>query len=206
MTAAMPRRSLSSALLGALDVIVGGWPRSWGGMAVRKAIWRPRFGACGRNVRLDTQVTITGFEAIRLGDDVSVMAGCFLYAHDSECLQIGSGASLNHNVTLTASNGRIVIGDDALIGPNVVVRAANHEYSDIDRPIRVQGHRFGVVEIGNDVWIGANAVVTSGARIGDQAIVGAGSVVTGDVPPRAIVAGVPARVIGQRGGATHEPT
>ena len=173
---------------------------------MRKAIWRPRFGACGRNVRLDTHVTSTGVEAIRLGDDVSVMAGCFLYAHDSECLQIGSGASLNHNVTLTASNGRIVIGDDALIGPNVVVRAANHEYSDIDRPIRVQGHRFGVVEIGNDVWIGANAVVTSGARIGDQAIVGAGSVVTGDVPPRAIVAGVPARVIGQRGGATHEPT
>ena len=61
------------------------------------------------------------------------------------------------------------------------------------------------VVIGSDVWIGANAVITPGVRIGDGAVVGAGAVVTKDVAPYTIVGGVPAKVIGNRKTSNHSP-
>ena len=64
-----------------------------------------------------------------------------------------------------------------------------------------QGHVPGTVRIGEDVWIGANCVITPDVSIGRGAVVGAGAVVTRDVEPLAVVGGVPARVIGRRGGA-----
>ena len=72
------------------------------------------------------------------------------------------------------------------------------ERSRLDVPIRDQGHVAGSIVVGDDVWIGSNVVVTSNVEIGSHSIVAAGAVVTANVPPRSVVAGVPARIIKTR--------
>ena len=94
--------------------------------------------------------------------------------------------------------GFIEIGDNCLIGPNVVLRTSNHVFSDRNVPIREQGHIPGRIIIRDDVWIGANVVLLPDVSVGRGAIIGAGSVVTKNVDDYAIVAGVPAKQIGSR--------
>ncbi len=92
----------------------------------------------------------------------------------------------------------IKIGDNVLIGPNVVIRAADHNFDNIDIPINMQGHRSGRIIIEDNVWIGANVTIIRDVTIGTGSVIGAGAVVTKDVPPYSIAAGVPARVIKSR--------
>lgn len=87
--------------------------------------------------------------------------------------------------------GGITIGDDAFIGHNVVLATLNH---DIDPDKRATTAPRPIV-IGTKVWVGANATILPGVRVGDGSIVAAGAVVTQDVPPNVVVAGVPARKI-----------
>ncbi|NVO27993.1 acyltransferase [Donghicola sp. C2-DW-16] len=89
------------------------------------------------------------------------------------------------------------MGDHVLMGPGVLVTAANYRFND-GQPVTEQAMDEGDVIIGNDVWLGARAMVMPGVTIGDGAIIGAGSVVTRDIPPMTIAAGVPAKVISQR--------
>ncbi len=108
----------------------------------------------------------------------------------------GQNIAIGRNVFLNAGchfqdQGGITIGDGALIGHGVVLATLNHEPD----PARRNELRPAPIAIGRDVWIGARAVVTPGVTIGDGAIVAAGAVVTRDVPPRTVVAGVPARPI-----------
>jgi galactoside O-acetyltransferase len=149
-------------------------------------------------VSLGDRLVITGFPAISIGEGTSIMSGSYLYAHGNSKLVIGSHCSFNHNVLLGAAGGEINIGNDVLIGPNVVLRAADHEFADVDVPIRCQGHRAGRIVIGDDVWLAANVVVTSGVTIGTGCVVGAGSVVTRDLPPMMVCVGNPARPIRSR--------
>jgi len=135
---------------------------------------------------------------ISIGHRFSLMRYSALYACDGT-LQIGDRVSINSNVLLDASeNGRIIIGSDVLIGPNVVLRASNHVFKDKDRPINQQGHTGGYILVQDDVWIGANVVVVPNVTIGAHAVVAAGAVVTSDVEPWTVVGGVPARVILRR--------
>jgi galactoside O-acetyltransferase len=165
---------------------------------VRRFGWRARFGACARGVVFGDHLTILGFANIRIGRDSSFMSGSYLYAHERGSLTIGANCSFNHNVQLAASGGEILIGNDVLIGANTVLRAADHEFADPTTPIRLQGHRRGRIEIGDNVWLASNVVVTADVRIGAGVVVGAGSVVTKDLPPMTICAGVPARPIRSR--------
>ena len=113
--------------------------------------------------------------------------------------RIGRNVAINRNSVIgAAEHGRISIGNDVLISQNVVIRASDHRYSSPDVLIIHQGHSSGVIEIGDDVWIGANSVITKDVHIGSHSIVAAGAVVTKDVPPWAIVGGVPAKVIKYR--------
>ncbi|MBN1431653.1 MAG: acyltransferase [Methanomicrobiaceae archaeon] len=94
--------------------------------------------------------------------------------------------------------GSIIIGNNVLIGPNVVVRSADHNFSSADTLIQKQGHTGGRITIEDDVWIGANAVILKGVTIKTGAVVGAGAVVTKDVDEYVIAGGVPAKKISSR--------
>jgi len=87
--------------------------------------------------------------------------------------------------------GGVVVGDDCLIGHNVVFATLNH---DLDPSRRADMHPSRIV-VGRNVWLGANVTVLPGVTIGDNAVVGAASVVTRDVPENVIVVGSPARVV-----------
>ncbi|MFV0400019.1 MAG: DapH/DapD/GlmU-related protein [Oscillospiraceae bacterium] len=105
---------------------------------------------------------------IRIGKRVFINAGC--------CFQ---------------DQGGITIGDDTLIGHNVVLATLNHSLV----PAKRKDMHPAPIVIGKNVWIGANATVLAGVRIGDNAVVAAGAVVTRDVPANAVVGGVPAKVL-----------
>lgn len=92
----------------------------------------------------------------------------------------------------------VTIGDDVIMGPDVKIYSRNHVFDDPDRPIAVQGKRFLTTSVGDDVWIGANVVILAGVKIGAHCVIGAGAVVTRDVPEWSIAAGNPARVIRDR--------
>lgn len=94
--------------------------------------------------------------------------------------------------------GNISIGSNVIMGPDVKIYARNHKYERIDIPIQKQGKHYFKTMIGDDVWIGANSIVTAGVKVGNHVIVAAGSVVTKDIPDYAIVGGAPARVIKYR--------
>ena len=153
-------RKIPSKLVNLFDWVVAFWPSAGGGLYLRRLFWCRRFRHFGRNVCLGDQITVVGFPNICIGNDVSIMSGGFLYADDSPGLEIGDDCSFNNNVFVGASGGKIRIGRNVLIGPNVVLRASDHAFEDIRVPIRDQGHRYGEIFIEDDVWIGANAVIT----------------------------------------------
>lgn len=115
-------------------------------------------------------------EKLRLGKDSGWGFGCFINA--------GGGVSIGNNV---------------LIGPHVVIHSLNHVYQDAGCLIRLQGHVKRPVVIEDDTWIGAAAVILPGVHIGKGAVVGAGSVVSKDVPAFGVVVGNPAVLIKERG-------
>ena len=93
--------------------------------------------------------------------------------------------------------GPVSIGKHVNLAQGITVTALNHNFKDSDKRIDEQGVSTNPVTIGNDIWIGANAVILPGVTIGDHSVVAAGAVVTKDVPPQSLVAGVPAKVIKQ---------
>ncbi len=119
----------------------------------------------------------------------------------AERIQIGARSHIGERCFLWAgpNGGRIFIGEDALFGPGVFVIAANYEYGDRATPIMNQPRIERDVYIGRDVWLGTGAIVLAGVIVGEGAVVAAGSVLTRDVPAWSVAAGVPAKVIGQRG-------
>jgi galactoside O-acetyltransferase len=185
-------RLLIRELTAYLTHLLAGWPGG-SGQAIRSFFLKQRFRRAGA-LRIGQWVDVIGFGNISLGENVSIMRFSSLYAHDG-LLSIGNNASISTNVCLDASDqGEIVIGDDVLIGPNVVLRASDHNFSSMEKPINQQGHSGGRIAIGNDVWIGANTVITRNVSVGDHAVIAAGSVVTSDIPSGVIAAGVPATI------------
>lgn len=135
-------------------------------------------------------------ETLELGDRSTIAA----YANLSGRLRIGCDCSINIS---TAVRGEITMGDGVRIGSHVSILAFNHGFEPgievFRQPLTEKG-----IQIGSDVWIGSHAVILDGVTIGDGAVIGAAAVVTKNVPAGAIVAGVPARVKGWRGGHHRE--
>ena len=108
-------------------------------------------------------------------------------------LQIGNNSQLGHNCIVPAD---LIMGDDVIMGPEVTIWAVSHDFSSPTKPIREQpSTETRPPIIGNDVWIGQRVIIMPGTRIGSHAVVGAGAIVTHDVPDWAVVAGNPARII-----------
>lgn len=112
-------------------------------------------------------------------------------------IKVGRSFSPNTGALMDGRGG-IEIGDYVMIGPYTVIVSSNHAFKQVAAPMSTLDHNMAPVVIGNDVWIGAHAVITAGTRIGNGAVVSAGAVVTQNVDDYQIVGGVPARVIGSR--------
>ena len=114
---------------------------------------------------------------------------------------IGKNVSINYGVWIAANkdiNGEIIIEDNVLIGPYTIIHSGNHNYENPDILINKQGFRFSKIKIEEDVWIAAGCTILSGITIGKGSVIAAGTVVTKDVPPYSIVAGVPGKIISKR--------
>lgn len=122
-------------------------------------------------------------------------------------ISIGQRSGLP-NWSVIDGRGGLEIGDDCMLGFENIILTSTHRSESVTLPMRDQGMYSAPVKIGNDVWTGCRVVIVPGVTIGDHAIIGAGSVVTNDVPAWAIVGGVPARFIRDRrhraeGSPTH---
>jgi maltose O-acetyltransferase len=158
----------------------------------RRSFSRLNFGLTDR-----FRVTLCRFIFRKCGRGIIVDRGVeFGYGHN---IEIGDYSGIGINATLDGTGG-IVIGNDVMFGSDVVILTANHKHDDITRPIRLQGAESAPVIIEDDVWIGMRVIILPGVRIGRSSVIGAGAVVTKDVPPFSIVAGNPAKVVRKRDG------
>jgi maltose O-acetyltransferase len=103
---------------------------------------------------------------------------------------LGENSRIDHGVT---------VGSDVVMGPDVVIMTISHQFRSPEEPVRLQGaQERRPVRVGDAVWIGTRVIILPVVTIGDGAVLGAGCVVTRDVSPYSIVAGVPAKPIGSR--------
>lgn len=150
---------------------------------------RGRHSKIYRSVRMDTPP----YRTFSLGDH-SVVESFSCINNAVGDVVIGDHTRIGlHNTII----GPVTIGQHVNLAQGIVVTALNHNYSIPDQRIDQQGVTTAAVTIGNDCWIGANAVILPGVTIGEHSVVAAGAVVTKDVPSHSLVAGVPARIIKQ---------
>lgn len=166
--------------------------------------------SCGSNLILNDGVFINALchGGVVFGDNVSVgrntIIECTGVIRDlGEKLVVGNNVGFSPNGFIEV-RGNVQIGDNTIFGPYVSVHAENHNFADCSVPIRRQGATKKGIKIGNDCWVGAKVTILDGTTIGNGAVIAAGAVVTKDVPPFAVAAGVPARVIRYRNTGSGE--
>ncbi len=132
---------------------------------------------------------------LEIGAGVLLEPGVWLTAPGDARIRIGAGSFLNLGVMVAAVE-LVEIGEHCMFANGCFVTDGNHRFDDPARPVPWQGFSTkGPTRIGDNVWCGANVVVTSGVTIGERAVIGANSVVTQDVPAFSIAAGAPAKVL-----------
>ena len=154
----------------------------------------------GKNstIKFSSEFKLTSGAKIIMGSNCTIKENTyFLLTKPNPCLQIGDYVGIGRGCYI-AIKDFLEIGSYTRIGPNVTILDQDHKFKKDDL-IMNQHADIQKVKIGKDVWIGDGAKVLKGVTIGDGAIVGAGSVVTKDIPPYEIWAGVPAKCIKERG-------
>jgi acetyltransferase-like isoleucine patch superfamily enzyme len=132
---------------------------------------------------------------LEVGANALLEPNVWITAPGDARVRIGTGTFLNMGVMIAAQE-LVEIGDHCMLANGCFVSDSSHRYEDPDTPITWQGFESkGPTRVGDNCWLGAHAVVTSGVTIGERCVVGAGSVVTKDVEPYSIVAGAPAKLI-----------
>jgi len=132
---------------------------------------------------------------LEIGAHTLLEPGVWLTLPAPARVRIGSGSFLNLNV-MVAAMSLVEIGDHCMFANGCFVTDANHRYDDLTRPVTWQGFTSkGPTRVGDNVWCGANVVITSGVTVGERCVIGANSVVTQDLPAYAIAVGAPAKVV-----------
>jgi len=158
----------------------------------------------GPQTFIDDGVVIYGHAdggRVVLGPRVHIYRGTIIEVGQGGSVIIGEFTHIQGNCNLKGFVSDLRIGSQVQIGPQCTFSPYEHNFDDLSQPIWAQGLRSkGPIVIEDDAWLGVGVRVLEGVTIGRGAIVGAGAVVTQDIPPYAIAVGVPARVIGHRGG------
>lgn len=155
--------------------------RGLAGIAVRYCLLRATARTVGENVSIGPGVYLLGVEQLSVGDNVSI-----------------------HPMSYVDATGGLVIGSDVSIAHGVTILSTTHRFDDTGTPIKDQGVECRQTLIEDDVWIGAKATILAGNRVSSGVVVGAGAVVTRDVPTLQVVAGVPAVTISSRKGQMRD--
>ena len=179
------RRAVASIMTATRDVA-----------AVLRAHWYLRKArSVGSRVRLRGRPVIVARGGIVVEDRVQLMstvARLELVAYPGATLRIGAGSLVNFGTSIVALES-VSIGERCLIGTHCMI--TDTAFHDVDPERRLAPPSAKPVTIGSNVWLGARVVVLPGVTIGADAVVGVGSIVTSDIPPRALAVGVPARVV-----------
>jgi acetyltransferase-like isoleucine patch superfamily enzyme len=134
-------------------------------------------------------------QRLEIGREVLLEPGVWITAPGTARVRIGEGTFLNKGV-MVAAEDLVEIGAHCMLANGCFVSDASHRFDDPDKPITWQGFESkGPTRIGDNCWLGANVVVTSGVTIGERCVIGANSVVTRNIEPFSITAGAPAKVI-----------
>jgi acetyltransferase-like isoleucine patch superfamily enzyme len=157
----------------------------------------------GRGVTIDRGVIIDALstDGVEIGDNVAIGPYCVIKAsllsHLGKGFHIGRHSSLDA-YSFVGAGGGVWVGDRVIMGQHISFHAENHNFELVDRPIREQGITGRGIVIDDDCWVGSNVTFLDGVHVGTGSVIAAGAVVTKDVPPYSVAAGIPARVINTR--------
>lgn len=164
---------------------------------MRAAFWRQRGSDLGSKCRIGARCVIERPWGLVAGSHCVFEHEVFLkLVNNGARVRLGNRVFIGRGVELDIAE-ELSVGDNTLLAPGCFITDHSHRHAAW-ATIDSQGCESGAVRIGADVWLGANVVVLPGVSIGDGAVVGASAVVTKNVSPMVIVAGVPARQIGER--------
>lgn len=142
-------------------------------------------------IRSNTRLDVFPFKKFSVGEK-SIIEDFSLIANACGDVIIGKKVLIGAGSKIT---GPVTFGDNILLAQNVVMSGLNHDFEDIATPIVQQGFSVKTIFVEDGAWIGAGAIITAGVRIGKNSVVGAGSVVTKDVPDYSVAVGNPAKVV-----------
>ena len=196
------------------------------GLVLRSKLYPLLIGSMGRNVTFGMNVVLRHPRKIKIGDSVVIDDNVVLDAkgENNNGITIGNGVFIGRNTILSCKNGDIIVDDNAnlgfnceaysasrvRIGKNVLLAAyvylvgGTHHFNRTDTPILFQERSSQGIEVDDNAWLGAHAVVFDGVKIGKECIIGAGAVVNKDVPDWKIAVGVPAKVVQDRRDAVAQ--
>lgn len=158
----------------------------------------PQHGPNGKELR-NIRSVVCRYIFQKCGNNVNVKKGAQFGLGNN--IEIGNNSDIGLNAYITGcdSGGKLIIGNNVIMAPEVSILTLNHKYNDKSLPIREQGFKSSEVIIEDDVWIGYRVTILTGVKIGKGSVIGAGAVVTNDVDPYTVVGGVPAKFIKRRG-------
>lgn len=174
---------------------------------------------------ISPSVTLRCMKKVKIKGLLLVGPKCYIDALSEEGIVLGNGISIGRNTTIECTGslknvgkgirignnvglgthgyfggaGGIEIGNDTIFGNYVSLHSENHNYSDLNLPIRLQGVNRKGIKIGNNCWIGAKVTILDGTVLGSGCIVAAGAVVRGVFPDNVVIGGVPAKILKMRG-------
>jgi galactoside O-acetyltransferase len=204
-----------------ITTILGDLPTIAMGPQLRRLAYRKIFKSIGNQVFIQHGVELIGSSCIEIGDEVNIFKGVRLDAkgHKNNKIYIQNRVTIERNVDIgcmdnssiyidentyiapgvcIAGQGDIHIGKNCMIAANSGIYANNHVFTDLSLPVKQQGTTREGIIIEDDCWLGHGVTVLDGVKIGKGSIIGAGAVVSKNIPPYSIAVGVPAKVIKDR--------
>lgn len=149
---------------------------------------------CGKNVKFEDYSEIHGLcsEGLSFGDNVTIGRGVMIRPSSYYGKDLGKGLVIGSNSSIgpygyVGCSGRIVIGSNVMFGPRCSLFAENHIFKDKDSTIKSQGVKQKGIVIEDDCWIGSNVVILDGVTIGKGSVIGAGTLISKDVPENSVI-------------------